>query len=52
MENVFVDHNLQKKSALRSPGDRPFQEMPLPVIMVGAMHGLAKNPGYATAKET
>ena len=58
MENVFIDHNLHKISlrrafatpAFRSPGDRPFQEMPLRVIMVGAIPVLTKNPGYATAK--
>ena len=38
MENVFIDHNLQK--------------MPLRVIMVGAIPVLTKNPGYASAKET
>ena len=38
--------------AWRSPGDRPFQEMPLLAIMAGAMPVLTKNSGYATAKET
>ena len=46
MENVFIDHNLQKKVRLRraftppvwrSPGNRTFQEIPLRVISVGAM---------------
>ena len=50
MENVFIDHNLLKNppaagfcpSGLADPGDRPFQKMPLLVIMVGAMPVLTK----------
>ena len=55
IENVFIDHNLQKKipwafapPAWWSPGDRSFQEIPFRVIMVGAMPALTKNPGYVT----
>ena len=56
MEKVFIDHNLQKNSTVvcfcpsRGPACQPpaFQEMPLRVIMVGAMLTLTKNPGFAT----
>ena len=60
MENVFIDHNLQKNtpaagfclSGLAVSGSSSIPRNALLLITVGAMSVLAKNPGYATAKET